>query len=197
MAGRVSPGSGGPRRHPAGPRRHPAGLILAQALQLLGWTGHLVVQAPVLGEPRLVACTWDQGAHDQRAAAGIVPVTDPLLLRCALADPRFRDAPVPAAIAGAIAMRATWRAAVSNLAGFAAFGPLIAVLPSRQADRLDVAAEAAVQGTGVIGYDGSGQARLVHHPDLRPRGGRETWVHRLAAEIIYDAAVAARHGHAR
>jgi hypothetical protein len=165
--------------------------------QLLGWPGHLMVQAPVLGEPRLVACTWDQAAHDQRAAAGLLPVTDPFLLRCALADPRFRAAPVPARITGAIAMRRTWPAAVGNLAGFAAFGPLIAVLPGRQATRLDVAAEASMQGIGVIGYDDSGQARLIHHPDLRPRSSRETWVHRLAAEIIYDAALAARRGHAR
>jgi hypothetical protein len=191
----MSPGSG--PRPAAGPRRHWSGLVLAQALQLLGWTGHLVVQAPVLGEPRLVACTWDQAAHDRRAAAGLLPVTDPLLLRCALADPRFRAAPVPAAIAGAIAMRRTWPAAVGNLAGFAAFGPLIAVLPGRQAARLDVAAEASVQGIGVIGYDDDGQARLIHHPDLRSCGSRDTWVHRLAAEIIYDAALAGRPGHAR
>jgi hypothetical protein len=173
--------------------RAPAGQALAQALDLLGWSGHLVVQARALSEPRLVACTWDQPAHDRRAGAGILPVTDPLLLRCALSEPRFRAAPVPARITGAIAIRRTWRAAVSNLTGFAAFGALVAVLPDAQASRLEVTAEASVTGIGVIG---AGQARLVQHPDLRPRPGTGTWVHRLVAEIIYDAALAARAGHA-
>jgi hypothetical protein len=173
--------------------RAPAGQALAQALDLLGWSGHLVVQARALSEPRLVACTWDQPAHDRRAGAGILPVTDPLLLRCALSEPRFRAAPVPARITGAIAIRRTWRAAVTNLTGFAAFGALVAVLPDAQAGRLEVTAEASVTGIGVIG---AGQARLVQHPDLRPRPGTGTWVHRLVAEIIYDAALAARAGHA-
>lgn len=173
--------------------RAPAGPALAQALDLLGWSAHLVVQARALSESRLVACTWDQPAHDRRAGAGILPVTDPLLLRCALREPRFRTAPVPVRITGAIAIRRTWRAAVSNLTGFAAFGALVAVLPDAQARRLEVTAEASVTGIGVIG---AGQARLVQHPDLRRRPGPGTWVHRLVAEIIYDAALAARAGHA-
>lgn len=103
--------------------------LARQVLPLLGWDGQVVVEARAWSERCLVACALDTEEHARRAAPGLLPVTEPLVLRCALAcDPRFRDTGPPVRIAGAIAVRGTWRAAVANLGGFTAFGSVVAVL---------------------------------------------------------------------
>jgi hypothetical protein len=168
--------------------------VTRQVLALLGWDGRVVVEARAWSTRRLVACELDQDEHERRVARGLVPVTDPLVLRCAGAcDPGFLTARPPVRIAGAIAIRRTWRSAVANVGGFSAFGSRVAVLPPGPAARQDVALEAAVEGLGVIAWEDGGQARLVHHPAPSPAGAR-TWVHRLVEEIVYNEVLAARGG---
>jgi hypothetical protein len=166
--------------------------LASQVLPLLGWDGNLVVDARAWSTRRLVVCALDQTEHARRTANGLLPITDPFLLRCVGAsNPGFMTARPPVRIAGAIAVRNRWSTAVANLGGFTAFGAVAAVLPARQADRLDVAADAAVAGFGVIAQHEDGRQRLVHYPDLRPRVRTRTWVHRLVEEIVYDALLAA------
>jgi hypothetical protein len=163
-------------------------VLAAGLLPVLGWTGHMVIEARAWSARRLVVCRLNESEHQKREAEGRPPVADPLLLRCVAAeDPGFMHAPSPVEIAGAIAVRKKWPSAVTNLGGFSAFGALAAVLPPAEADRLDVAAGALVEGIGVVACDGDGQVRLVHHPGSAPRTGTRTWVHRLIEEIVYDA----------
>ena len=163
--------------------------IAERALPVLGWNGYVLVRAQAWSTQRLVACRLDPEEHQRRVSAGLVPVTDPLLLHCIGAEnPAFLWAKSPVQIAGAIAVRRTWSGAISNLGGFSAFGGLVAILPASQADRLHVAVGASVEGFGVIALDDEGDVmRLVHHPDVRPRVCSRTWVHRLVEEILYDA----------
>lgn len=165
--------------------------LAARALPLLGWDGFGIVEARAWSARRLVVCSLDPAEHRRREAEGMLPAVDPILLRCLVAqDPRFMVAPPPVRIAGTIAVRRTWKAAMANLAGFAAFGALAAVLPSEAAGRLDVAAEAPVHGVGVIATDVDGTVRLVHRVGSYTAEAR-TWVHRLIEEILYDALLTA------
>jgi hypothetical protein len=166
-----------------------------RVLPMLGWDGQTAVEARAWSTTRIVVCSLDEAGHQRRSGAGHLPVTDPLMLRCALsADSGFRDARPPVTISGAIAVRRTWQGATANLGGFSAFGSRVAVLPPEEAVRPDVGLEAALEGYGIIALDGEHQAWIVHHPDTRPRTGARTWVHRLVEEIIYSALLAARDG---
>jgi hypothetical protein len=161
--------------------------LAARALPVLGWDGFSLVEARAWSTRRLIACALDPVEHRRRQAEKLLPVADPLLLRCVAAeDPEFMLAPPPVQIAGAIAVRRTWKGAIANLAGFAAFGSLAAVLPSASAERTDVATEAPVQGVGVVAAEQSGTVRLVCHASVHTMAKR-TWVHRLIEEIVYDA----------
>jgi hypothetical protein len=169
--------------------------VIGRVLPLLGWEGFTVVEARAWSTARLVVCVLDDREHERRAANGELPVIDPLLLQCIGAErPEFMLARPPVRIAGAIAVRGTWKSAVRNLAGFGAFGARLAVLPPEQADRLDVAAGAAVEGYGVVAADDDGVVRLAHYPDVRPREGGRTWIHRLVEEIVYDALLTSGEG---
>src|ERR1700722_2510195 len=111
---------------------------------MLGWDGQTAVEARAWSTPRIVVCSLDEAGHQRRSGAGHLPVTDPLMLRCALsADSGFRDARPPVTISGAIAVRRTWQGATANLGGFSAFGSRVAVLPPKEAVRPDVGLEAA------------------------------------------------------
>jgi len=168
--------------------------LAVRALPLLGWDGFGIVEVRAWSARRLVVCALDPAGHRRRQAEGMLPAVDPFLLRCLVdQDPRFVLAPPPVRIAGAIAVRRTWKAAMANLAGFAAFGALAAVLPAGAADRLEVAAEAPVQGVGVIASDAAGTVRLVHRAGPHVTEAR-TWVHRLVEEIVYDALLAPAGG---
>ena len=161
--------------------------LAVRTLPLLGWDGLGIVEARAWSTRRLVVCVLDPAEHRRRQAEGMFPAADPFLLRSLAAqDPRFVLAPPPVRIVGAIAVRRTWKAAIANLAGFAAFGALAAVVPAGAADRLDVAAEAPVHGIGVIAADAAGTVRLVHRAGVHTAAAR-TWVHRLIEEIVYDA----------
>lgn len=143
----------------------------------------------------MVACTLNEAEHQRRSAVGLLPIADPIMLRCVLAsDAGFRDAPQPVTIVGAIAARRTWDGATANLGGFSGFGALVAVLPPEEAGRPRVEIEAAVEGYGVVAWDGQDQVWLVHHPDTRPRTAGRTWVHRLVEEILYNSLIADGHG---
>jgi hypothetical protein len=148
--------------------------LAVQALPLLGWDGLGIVEARAWSTRRLVVCALDPAEHRRRQAEGMLPAADPFLLRCLAAqDPRFVLAPPPVRIVGAVAVRKTWKAAIANLAGFAAFGALAAVLPAGAADRLDVAAEAPVHGIGVIAADAAETVRrrggTIRPPQVSPR----------------------------
>jgi len=171
------------------------GEIELRILPLLGWDGKTLVEARAWSATRMVACSLNETEHQRRSAVGPPPVADPVMLRCALSsDPSFRDAPRPVAIAGAIAVRRTWEGATANLGGFSGFGALVAVLPPREAMKPIVELEAAVEGYGVVAWDGQDQARLVYSPDLRKRTSGRTWVHWLVEEITYDALISNGHG---
>ena len=164
--------------------------LAARALSVLGWDGFSLVEARAWSTRRLIVCALDPAEHRHRQAEKLLPVADPLLLRCVAAeDPGFMLARPPVRIAGAIAVRRTWKSAITNLAGFAAFGSLAAVLPSASADRIDVATEAPIQGVGVVAAEQNGTVRLVHHVGAHTIAKR-TWVHRLIEEIVYDALLA-------
>ena len=164
--------------------------LAARALSVLGWDGFSLVEARAWSTRRLIVCALDPAEHRHRQAEKLLPVADPLLLRCVAAeDPGFMLARPPVRIAGAIAVRRTWKSAITNLAGFAAFGSLAAVLPSASADRIDVATEAPIQGVGVVAAEQNGTVRLVHHVSAHTIAKR-TWVHRLIEEIVYDALLA-------
>jgi hypothetical protein len=171
------------------------GEIELQILPLLGWDGKTLVAARAWSATRMVACSLNETEHQRRSAGGPLPVADPVMLRCALSsDAGFRDAPRPVTIAGAIAVRRTWEGATANLGGFSGFGALVAVLPPKEAMRPNVELEAAVEGYGVVAWDGRERAWLIHYPDTRPGTGGRTWVHRLVDEIVYDALLSDRHG---
>ena len=160
-------------------------------LPMLGWAGQTAVEARAWSTTRIVVCSLDTAGHLRRSGAGHLPITDPLLLRCALsADSGFRHARPPVRIFGAIAVRRTWQGATANLGGFSAFGSRVAVLPQEEAVRPDVGLEAALEGYGVIALDVEQRAWVVHHPGKRQRTGAGTWVHRLVEEIIYSALLA-------
>ncbi len=168
--------------------------LAVRALPLLGWDGLGIVEARAWSARRLVVCALDPAEHRRRQTESMLPAADPFLLRCLAAqDPRFVLAPPPVRIVGAIAVRRTWKAAIANLAGFAAFGALAAVLPAGAADRLEVAAEAPVHGIGVIAADPAGTVRLIHRAGAHTADAR-TWVHRLIEEIVYDALLAPAGG---
>ena len=167
-------------------------VLISRVLCLLGWDGMTIVKARALSTARLVVCALDHAEHQRRAAEGLVPVVDPLLLRCMCAErPGFLSTAAPVCISGAIAMRQTWRSAVRNLAGFGAFGARVAVLPAREAHRLEVAAGAVVEGYGVVAVDDENTPRLIHHPNMGAIMKSRTWIDCLIEEIVYDAVLAA------
>jgi hypothetical protein len=166
----------------------PPSEIELRILPLVGWDGQIVVEARAWSATRMVVCSLNEAEHQRRSAVGHPPLADPFMLRCALtSDPGFLDAPRPVTIAGAIAVRRTWESATANLGGFSAFGTLVAVLPPEEARQPNIEIEAAVEGYGVVSWNGQDQTRLVHHPDARPRTDTRTWVHRLVDEIVYNA----------
>src|SRR5580704_15655016 len=80
--------------------------LAARALPVLGWDGFNLVEARAWSTRRLVACALDPVEHRRRQAEKLLPVADPLLLRCVAAeDPEFMLARPPVQIAGAIAVR--------------------------------------------------------------------------------------------
>lgn len=158
----------------------PAGVLAA-----LGWQGCQVVAVRALSTPRVVVCELDASEHARRREAGLVPTSDALLLHCrAHVDPSFLTRPSPVRIRGAVAVRVSWRSARANLAGFAAFGARVAVLPATAALRDAVRAETIYHGFGLVTAE---QPHEVIQAPAACADTERTWVHRLVEELLYDA----------
>ncbi|MEW9527297.1 hypothetical protein [Microbispora sp. NPDC049125] len=166
----------------------PASLVRSLSsgvLASLGWQGCQVVTVRALSTRRLVVCELDEGEHARRQEAGLVPSADALLLHCrAHVDPSFLGRPSPVRIRGAVTIGGSWRSARTNLAGFAAFGARVAVLPAEIAYRDAVRAEAIYHGFGLVTTEEPHKVIQVPDADI---GMERTWVHRLVEEIVYDA----------
>ncbi|MBB5130842.1 hypothetical protein HNP84_000530 [Thermocatellispora tengchongensis] len=144
-----------------------------------------MVTVRALSTLRVVVCELDEPEHARRQKAGLIPTADALLLHCrAHVAPSFLQRPSPVRIRGAVAVRASWRSARANLAGFAAFGARVAVLPAKVAHRDAVRAESIYHGFGLLAAEKPQE--VIQAPDAYVSVER-TWAHRLVEEIVYDA----------
>jgi hypothetical protein len=163
------------------------------ACRALGWSGPAtrVLDVEVLGVRLAVVARPDGAEVAARRAAGPPPLPDPhRMRRQADADPAFLTRPAPVHVAGAVAVRRTWRAARSAAGHFTAFGPRAVLMPAA-ACTPRVLLEADLAGIGVVATagDAGGVRRLL--PAAAAPPVPRTHVHRLVEEAVFAALVAA------
>jgi hypothetical protein len=167
--------------------------LCRRATELLGWEGAVIPSLELLGSRVCVVASLNMTEHEDRQEAGIGALTDPWMLE-------FHEGPTPERVAqwraspvrivGVLALRQTWRSALTTASGFAAFSSRAVVLPSRQALNRRLGLEANLCGVGIVARGPQGLA-LVHRP--APGSARQadrSLAHRLVEETVYGRLMA-------
>jgi hypothetical protein len=165
---------------------------LHRVAALLKWSGTAIPELSLFGDRVCVVASLNASEHERRKATGLGVLTNPWLLEleegpCEGQPAQWLASPV--SIAGVLAVRKTWRPALTAAAGFAAFCPRAVVLPPRQAYSRRLSLEAAVRGVGVVARDADGLS-VVQPPALGAvASSRRSLVHRLVEETVYERLV--------
>ena len=129
--------------------------VVSEAAQLLNWDGKIIPSLELLGSRVCVIASLNEYEHIRRQQEGAgAAVTDPWMLQFD-EGPRRRGEPArwrpsPVQIAGVMACRRTWKAALTTASGFAAFCPRAVVLPGEEARNRRLRLEAAICGVGIV-----------------------------------------------
>lgn len=152
----------------------------------LGWIGHTLPSIRVMGEFIDVVINPDYDQHRRRVATRQLPICDPLLLQCAVAQMDWL--PAPFTVTGIVARRQSWDRARRTACSYAAVAARAAVIPQEKlrdplavhhADRLGI-------GLMTIGPDGELSVLMEPAAYRRPR---TSFTLDLVNEVIYDAAI--------
>lgn len=168
--------------------------LFSKVARLLDWHGIVIPALDLLGGRVCVVASLNEPEHDRRQETGLdTAVTDPWMLQFnegPIADQPARWQHTPVHIAGVLALRQTWRSALTVASGFAAFSARAVVLPPRQARSPRLRLEAAMCGVGVVAHEVD-QLSLVQRPMPGPVSQADRSLpHRVIEETVYERILA-------
>jgi hypothetical protein len=168
--------------------------LFSEIAWLLKWHGIVIPALDLLGGRVCVVASLNQPEHDRRQKSGAsTAITDPWVLQFdegPIADRPARWQHPPVHIIGVLALRQTWRSALTVASGFAAFSARAVVLPPTQARSRRLRLEAAMCGVGVVACEADALS-LVEQPMPGPVPQADRSLpHRLIEETVYERVLA-------
>jgi hypothetical protein len=170
----------------------------SDAAALLNWDGDVIPSLDILGSRVCVVASLNNSEHERRQIEGSGgALTDAWMLQLEEGRGTEIDAPAqwrpsPVVITGVLAIRQTWRAALTVASGFATFCPRAVVLPKEEARSSRFRLEAGICGVGIISRDARARAvSLLQRPSpFAVSNVNRRLVHRVIEEAVYERLLA-------